>query len=419
MRFLWRVVPLLALAASAVSPRPRVSPSPCRSHICSILWAIVCLCTLYFLLCTPAWAVAPTVTSVQAHQWQDESRKVEINYTLTDPDSASVYVSVAISNDGGSTYSITPTSITGDTGWVRPGGRRTIIWDVKAQCPGVVWSSCKAKVTADDASGGVYPGEMIYIPAGSFLMGTNHNRYNDENQEPQHSVYLSSYWIGKYEVTRGEYRQFMNAGGYSHQAYWSTAGWSWKTSRTEPYYWAANQNWGTGTFTQTDNHPVVGASYYEAEAFCNWAGGHLATEAQWEKAARWTGSYPNTFPWGNEWNYQMCNNYHDWNEAGGGGEKNQTAPVGSYPWGVSTYGLHDMAGNVWEWCRDWYGDAYYSQTPPGGWVDPQGPASGSYRVLRGGSWDSYYYNYDYYYCAYRLHYLPSSVWGGIGFRLSR
>ena len=112
----------------------------------------VCLGTLYSLLCTPAWAVAPTVTNVQAHQWQDASRKVTIEYTLTDPDSETVYVSVAISNDGGSTYSITPASITGDIGRVRPGGRRTIIWDAKADYPTAVWSSCKAEVTACESA---------------------------------------------------------------------------------------------------------------------------------------------------------------------------------------------------------------------------------------------------------------------------
>lgn len=267
-------------------------------------------------------------------------------------------------------------------------------------------------------------GEMIYIPAGSFQMGNNGSEpytCTDYPREcPQHSVYLSGYWIGKYEVTRGEYAQFMAAGGYSNRAYWSTDGWSWRVAigRTQPYYWAAYQDWSTplddgNGFTQTDNRPVVGVSYYEAEAFCNWAGGHLPTEAQWEKAARWTGSYPNVYPWGNTWYEERCNSWYDDLYVG-----YQTAPVGSYPAGASPYGLHDMAGNVWEWCKDWYLSNYYSQTPSGGWNNPQGPASGSSRVLRGGGWygDSGLYCR----CAYRNFGDPSYHYSAsLGFRLAR
>ena len=220
----------------------------------------------------------------------------------------------------------------------------------------------------------------------------------------------------------------MNAGGYSNSAYWSTAGWSWKLSSgtTEPDYWAAQQDWASWggwwppqPFTQTGNHPVVGVTYYEAEAFCNWAGGHLATEAQWEKAARWTATHPNAYPWGDTWDQQKCNNWYDSLYPG-----YQTAPVGSYGSGVSPYGLHDMAGNVYEWCKDLYGSSYYGQTPPGGWSDPQGPTSGSYRVLRGGSWydgvdlDAGIGNR----CACRLHTDTHTYCGGwinVGFRLAR
>ncbi len=207
-----------------------------------------------------------------------------------------------------------------------------------------------------------YIGEMIYIPAGSFLMGNSgvgdDAIYSLAWEFPQHSVTLSGYYIGKYEVTRGEYAEFMNAGGYSTRSYWSTDGWSWKVSNnaTQPCDWAAVQNWGSpGSFTQTDSSPVVGVTYYEAEAFCNWAGGHLPTEAQWEKAARWTGSHPNVYPWGDTWDAEKCNNWYDTLYPG-----NQTSPVGSYPSGASPYGCMDMAGNVWEWCQDWFGGTYYS-----------------------------------------------------------
>ncbi len=265
-----------------------------------------------------------------------------------------------------------------------------------------------------------YPGTMIYIPAGSFLMGNSGVGddatlgYSDEF--PQHSVTLAAYYIGEYDVTRGEYAQFIIAGGYSTQSYWSSAGWSWKVSNnaTQPQYWAAVQNWGTGNFTQTDSYPVVGVTYYEAEAFCNWAGGHLPTEAQWEMAARWTGSHPNIYPWGDTWDPEKCNNYYDHNAAGGGYEAEQMSPVGSYPSGASPCGCQDMAGNAWQWVQDWY-VSYPGSTSPFDFT-------GSYRVFRGGSFLSNG-SYATVRCACRsasgLEAGPSGYSVNIGFRLAR
>lgn len=247
-----------------------------------------------------------------------------------------------------------------------------------------------------------YTGEMIYIPAGSFDMGTpdSYTAKHSEHEHPQHPVTLSAYSIGKYEVTRGEYRAFMNA-----------------TGRAIPLWWDAVQDWGTGNFTQTDNHPVVGVTYYDAVAFCTWAGGHLPTEAQWERAARWNAStgHANEYPWGDTWESEWCNNRFDSNSAGGGYAKYQTAPVGSYSSYPSPSGCQDMAGNVWEWCQDWYSDTYYSQSPAS---DPQGPASGNYRVERGGSW----FNTDYaanVRCAVRADSDPSNDSYSHGFRVAR
>ena len=371
--------------------------------------------TLALLACAAcaACAVAPTVTNIVARQLTDGTGRVEITYSLADSDSATVYISVAISTNGGSTY-LARNYVTGDVGSVRPGSGRRMTWDARADLgSSAVFPNCKARITADDSSGGGSPGQMIYIPAGSFLMGNNGSEpYSYSNELPQHSVYLSGYYIGKYEVTRGEYSAFKNAGGYSNSAYWSTAGWSWKVSnsRTQPYYWDAVQNWGTGNFTQTDSHPVVGVSYYEAEAFCNWAGGHLPTEAQWERAARWTGSYPNVYPWGNTWNQEYCNNYYDSNPAGGGYAKYQTSPVGSYSSYGSPSGCQDMAGNVWEWVQDWY-KSYPGSSNPFDYTN-------SCRVLRGGGWnnDSGYYSR----CAYRFsYYFPYFYSDYGGFRLAR
>ena len=277
-----------------------------------------------------------------------------------------------------------------------------------------VSSTCFADeaVVSNVAASG-YSGEMIFIPAGSFLMGNNGGEGESGSSEmPQHRVQVPDYWIGKHEVTRGEYQQFIDAGGYSNRAYWSNEGWDWKGNRTAPDRWAATQTLAGQTWTQTDQHPLLVVTYYEAEAFCNWAGVRLPTEAEWEKAARWTGSHPNVYPWGDEWDAEKCNNYCDHNTAGGGYERYQTAPVGSYPSGASPYGCQDMAGNVWEWCQDWFRSYPGSGSP----FD----YTGKYRVLRGGSWYSVGSGYAAARCAYRYGALPDYT-GCIefGFRVAR
>lgn len=318
----------------------------------------------------------------------------------------------------GKVISVTPLKITDGKGVVEVTGKTAAIGEYLVLDGS--WNGTVFAVSTPTT----YTGDMVQIPSGSFLMG-NSNAGGDAldgspfpQEYPQHSVYLSAYSIGKYEVTRGEYKKFIDAGGYSNQSYWSSDGWSWKVAWncTQPAYWAASQNFNTGVFTQTDNHPVVGVSYYEAEAFCNWAGGHLPTEAQWEKAARWTGSYPNAYPWADNWDPDKCNNYFDHNTAGGGSSKYQTAPVGSYPASVSPYGCQDMAGNAWEWCQDWYGSTYYSETLPGGWNNPTGPTNGVSRVLRGGSFAGWYVDCR---CAYRNFLLPYNADNASGFRLAR
>ncbi len=230
-----------------------------------------------------------------------------------------------------------------------------------------------------------YAGEMISMPDSPyFQMGNSHNyddytAYNTGNamDETKHFIGLTAYSISRDEVTRREYRKFIQAGGYEQPVWWSTDGWAWKTGngRTQPDFWDAVQNWGSppGTFAQTEDHPVVGVSYYEAAAFCTWAGGHLPTEAQWERAARF--SPDSIYPWGITFDAYRCNGYADPYYPGW-----QTAPVGSYSGGDSLFGCRDMAGNAEEWCQDWYGE-YTTET-----LDPQGPSSGSFRVVRGGSY---------------------------------
>jgi iron(II)-dependent oxidoreductase len=282
-------------------------------------------------------------------------------------------------------------------------------------------------------------GEMITIPAGSFLMGSDgSDPYSSPDELPQHSVELPTYQIGKYQVTRGEYRAFIEAGGYKDPSYWSPDGWEWKESdgiyysgmygavvrivrpnsteeRGEPEHWAAEQDWGTGAFTQTDRHPVVAVTYYEAEAYCKWAGGRLPTEAEWEKAARWTGSRSNIWPWGDTWDPEKCNNLDDHSAAGGGYKKLQSSPVGSYPDGVSPYGCLDMVGNAYEWVADWL------KSHPGN-PDPFDHTN-AFRPVKGGCWDDGPTSNR---CAYRGWYLPPTSGGTgpgdcdyIGFRIAR
>lgn len=220
------------------------------------------------------------------------------------------------------------------------------------------------------------PTGMIYVPGGTFTMG-NTGGPSQPDELPSHSVTLSSFWMGEYEVTRGMYRKFMDDGGYSNPLWWSTDGWAWRLSnmdRTTPAYWGAEQYWSDqpSPFVQTDLHPVVGVTYYEAEAYCTWAGGYLPTEAQWEMAAQGAARAKGHI-----------------RDAGDEFAGRQTVPVGSYPDYPSTIGCFDMIGNVREWCRDWYQSNYYSTSQgTGGWYNPHGPSTGTARVLRGGAWDT-------------------------------
>jgi len=289
-------------------------------------------------------------------------------------------------------------------------------------------------------------GEVVTIPAGSFLMGNNgHEGFGRPEEFPQHRVNLPTYQIGKYEVTRGQYRRFIEAGGYEDPRYWSAEGWKWKQAneliyagmngtfnrvarpapqeeRRAPERWAPEQEWighglGHPRFMQTDQHPVVGVTYYEAEAYCKWAGGRLPTEAEWEKAARWDEEQQRarTWPWGDTWDPEKCNNPEDHHPAGGGYRVNQSAPAGTYPSGVSPYGCLDMVGNAWEWV------ASRSRSHPGS------PApfdhTDAYRLVKGGCWDDGPAGVR---CSSRIWYLPLGSSGTgpgdsdyIGFRVAR
>lgn len=280
-------------------------------------------------------------------------------------------------------------------------------------------------------------GELVTVPAGPFLMGSSSA---GPEARPPHWVHVPAFQIGKYEVTRGEFRRFIEAGGYEDPRYWSPEGWKWKESqevvyagmrgavsrvlrpnpdkpRNQPERWEPEQEWfghteGHPRFIQTDRHPVVGVTYYEAEAYCKWAGGRLPTEAEWEKAACWDEArrHARIWPWGDEWDPEKCNNAEDHRYPG-----NQSAPVGSYPEGASPYGCMDMAGNAWEWVSDW------ARSYPGN-PDPF-DFTNAFRFVRGGCWDD---GRDGVRSAARIWYLPPDSSGTgpgdcdyIGFRVAR
>jgi formylglycine-generating enzyme required for sulfatase activity len=196
---------------------------------------------------------------------------------------------------------------------------------------------------------------MVLVPEGIFTMGDN---TRDIMEGPAHSVHLDAYYIDRYEVTNKQFMDCVDEGECDWPANIS--------SKTRPSYY------GNPEF---DDFPVIYVSWDMARAFCTWRGARLPTEAEWEKAAR--GSDSRAYPWGradvdcSRANYSVC-----------GGD---TVEVGSYESGKSPYEAYDMAGNVWEWVADWYQENYYA-TLGSNPSNPPGPAAGSERVIRGGSW---------------------------------
>ena len=240
---------------------------------------------------------------------------------------------------------------------------------------------------------------FVHVPAGWFTMGGNNG---DSDERPVHRVYLKGYYISKYEVTNAQYCAFLNAYGNSYQGHKCI---DIDDEDCQIYYSNGRYYVKSGY----ENYPVIEVTWYGAKAFCEYYGWRLPTEAEWEKAAR--GTDGRKYPWGNHdpyYNGKYYANYDPGDYDADGYE--YTAPVGSYPHGASPYGCMDMAGNVWEWCNDWYDSDYYSRSPG---RNPQGPSSGSRRVLRGGSWDG---SAGCIRCAYRYYYAPSDSWDCVGFR---
>lgn len=209
-------------------------------------------------------------------------------------------------------------------------------------------------------------GDMVYIPAGEFIMGSGEG---EDNEAPVHTVYLDAFYIDKYEVTNAQFKEFSEETGH-------------KGMINQPGFEGF-----IDYFNNYPNYPVVNITWYYAKDYAKWAGKRLPTEAEWEKAAR--GTDERKYPWGNESPnaggiYRA--NYRTASEDGGADGFKYTAPVGSFPENVSPYGVFDMSGNVWEWVADWYDSEYYTYSPK---QNPKGPEISPIggKVMRGGSWD--------------------------------
>ncbi|MCP4519582.1 MAG: SUMF1/EgtB/PvdO family nonheme iron enzyme, partial [Delftia sp.] len=215
--------------------------------------------------------------------------------------------------------------------------------------------------------------EMILIPAGEFLMGSDPKKDKQayDSEQPQHTLHLPDFYLAKTPVTNAQYAAFVQAAGHDR-----------------PQHWKDGRPPGG-----KENHPVVNVSWNDAIAYCRWlseATGQpyaLPSEAEWEKGAR--GSDGRIYPWGDQWDAKLCNSRE--------GGKKDTTPGGIYSQGASPYGLLDMAGNVWEWTRSLWQDYPY-QADDG----REDLTVSSYRVLRGGAWGDAAYDAR---SAYRYRYI--------------
>lgn len=234
---------------------------------------------------------------------------------------------------------------------------------------------------------------LLLVSAGSFTMG---NDGGVANERPAHQVSLDDFWIGRCEVTNEQYAAFLN-----------------ETVAPDVGTWleVSDEDCGVeliGGSYQAKNgledYPVVEVSWHGARAYCDHYGYALPTEAQWEYAAR--GPSGSEYPWGDVWDADRCCN------TGNRGPGGKAAPVGSYLDGASWCGALDMAGNVWEWCADWYSATYY-QVSPG--ENPPGPDDGVARVYRGGSW---LLGDDFCRAARRVSGAPAITWDDGGFRVA-
>lgn len=277
--------------------------------------------------------------------------------------------------------------------------------------------------------------DMVFIKGGKFLMGTNDSEgFHADGEGPVREVVVDSFYIDKYAVTNKQFAQFVEETNYVTEA--EQFGWSFvfhlfltedvlKTNLqrvSQVPWWVPvkgafwNQPEGPGSSIEDRlDHPVVHISWNDANAFCKWSGKRLPTEAEWEFAAR-GGLEQKKYPWGDN---LIVNGKHQCNIwQGVFPTKNTkrdgyigTCPVDRYP--PNGYGLYNMAGNVWEWCEDWFDPNYHSLKCS---HNPKGPKSGKSKSMRGGSYLCHKSYCNRYRVAARSSNTPDSSTGNLGFR---
>ena len=243
------------------------------------------------------------------------------------------------------------------------------------------------------------PPGMIIIPAGKFLMGSNDG---GSDEKPVHEVFVDSFYIDQYEVTVAKFKQFVDADRYVTDAENGDGSYMWTGTeyvKRDSINWRFNAR-GKRIAANGMNHPVVHVSWNDAAAYAQWSGKRLPTEAEWEYAAR-GGHKSKGYQYSGSDEVDLVAWY-------GNNSDEKTHPVGEKQ--SNELGIHDMSGNVWEWCSDWYAEDYYKNSPG---RNPQGPVEGQQRVVRGGSWGDFV---NFMRCASRNWNDPSSSNDYFGFR---
>ena len=333
----------------------------------------------------------PVVTNLDVLQREDG--KLEINFDIEDKQDDLLSVAVEISDNNGRTYDVPIglNSLMGDVGNGIEGGKsKQIVWDAIKDQPNVNSASYRVRITVAEV-----PEGMVLIPARRFIMGDVDGALD---QQPERDIELDPFFIDKYEVTNLEFARFLNDVGR-----------------------VMDQNgnllidledkdvqivWFGGMYRVADgylNHPVVEVSWFGANAYAEWAGKRLPTEAEWEKAAR--GYDGRTYPWGED---------IDWLRANYNKHRGEAEPISEYPSGQSPYHIYNMAGNVAEWVADVYSANFYSSAAEKNPVNVESESEFPLkRVVRGGSWYSHQNELK---CSARSQLIPTESQFSIGFR---